>query len=59
VGLINLEALTSSSGYLVAIPRDPQVIEDNKTGYLVSISSAGRVTVTASLAEGVVISVTR
>lgn len=61
-GLVNLTVLTDNQKYLVAIPIDPSPsgLVVNSTGYTVSKSANGRVTVATPYAElGVVISVTR
>jgi prepilin-type N-terminal cleavage/methylation domain-containing protein len=63
--LIDLSPLTSDQTYLVEMPMDPQCpvsdanCSENGTGYYVSLSSSGRVTVTAYGAENGDISVTR
>ena len=59
-GLIDLSVLTASEKYLVSIPFDPTGSSANGTGYYISKSSYGRVTVNAPSAENsATISVTR
>lgn len=59
-GLIDLLVLTSSEKYLTAIPVDPSSTSVNGTGYNISKSANGRITVSAPSAEqSVTISVTR
>jgi len=59
-GLIDLSELTTNETYLVSMPADPQSATPNGTGYEISQSANGRVTVSAPNAEqSVTISVTR
>lgn len=58
-GLIDLSVLTTNETYLTGIPEDPQDSDANGTGYEISQSANGRVTVTAPDAENDTISVTR
>lgn len=64
-GLIDLAPITANQMYLVEIPMDPQCptsdanCSEYGTGYFVSLTSSGRVTVTAYGAENGDISVTR
>jgi len=60
-GLIELTSyLTTNETYLTAIPRDPLATSTTSTGYSISKSANGRVTVSAPSAEqGQTISVTR
>lgn len=58
-GLIDLAVLTASEKYLVSLPRDPQCTDANSTCYNIFKSANGRVTVSAPLAEGKTIEVTR
>lgn len=62
-GLVDLSALTLNEKYITALPKDPQCTTTcaaNGTGYRVSKSSNGRITVVAPAAEqGKTISVTR
>ncbi|QQS15538.1 MAG: type II secretion system protein [Candidatus Moraniibacteriota bacterium] len=58
--LIDLSALTTNEKYLVSLPYDPIGSTTNSTGYNISKSANGRVTVSAPSAEqSVTISVTR
>ena len=59
--LVNLtDALTTNQAYLVSIPVDPSATSTTGTGYRVSKSAYGRITVSAPLAEqSATISVTR
>ena len=59
-GLIDLSVLTASEKYLTSLPKDPSSGTVNSTGYNISKSANGRVTVSAPSAENsVIISVTR
>ena len=59
-GLIDLGVLTANEKYLVSLPKDPSSGTANSTGYNISKSANGRVTVAAPSAENsVTISVTR
>lgn len=59
-GIIDLTVLTTSEKYLVSMPKDPTSGTANSTGYNISKSANGRVTVAAPSAENsVTISVTR
>lgn len=66
-GLVDLSALTTNEKYLASIPRDPKCgtattanCNVNGTGYRVSKSANGRITVTATGAEnGKTISTTK
>ncbi len=59
-GLIDLSVLTNSETYLVSMPFDPSATSTYGTGYRVSKSGSGRITVCAPGAElGATISVTR
>lgn len=60
-GLINLGVLLTNEKYLTAIPRDPKGgISASGTGYYISKSTNGRITVNAPQAEqGATISATR
>jgi prepilin-type N-terminal cleavage/methylation domain-containing protein len=59
-GLIDLSVLTASEKYLTSLPKDPTSGTVNTTGYNISKSANGRVTVSAPSAENsVTISVTR
>ncbi len=58
-GLIDLAAVTTNEKYLVAIPNDPSSTAPS-SGYQISSTANGRITVSAPLAEqGAVISATR
>lgn len=58
--LIDLSVLTTSEKYLTSLPYDPSASTTNSTGYNISKSANGRVTVAAPSAEqSAVISVTR
>lgn len=58
--LIDLSVLTTNEKYLVAMPFDPTGSTTNSTGYNISKSANGRVTVSAPTAEqNATISVTR
>jgi type IV pilus assembly protein PilA len=65
VDLVDLSPITDSERYLVSMPLDPQCpvssanCSENGTGYFVSVSENGRVTVNAYGAENNEISVTR
>lgn len=50
-GLVDLSALTTNEEYLVSLPTDPTGASTNGTGYFVSRSANGRVTVCAPSAE--------
>ncbi|HLC91889.1 MAG TPA: type II secretion system protein [Candidatus Saccharimonadales bacterium] len=57
---VNLSVLTDNGKYLVAMPKDPQLGDNNNTHYRVSQDANGRITVSAPGAEqGATISVTR
>lgn len=57
---VNLSVLTTNQKYLTSIPIDPTTSSADGTGYYVTKSANGRVTVCAPSAEqGVTISVTR
>jgi len=59
-GLVDLSVLTTGRKYLPSIPSDPKNNSVNGTGYQISKSSSGRITVSAMHPEGgAVISVTR
>lgn len=59
-GYIDLNVLTQSEKYLTKMPFDPTGSTNNGTGYFISKSDNGRVTVCAPSAEqGATISVTR
>jgi type IV pilus assembly protein PilA len=59
-GLIDLSVLTANEVYLTAIPTDPTGVSTNGTGYKISQSANGRITVSAPSAENsATISVTR
>ena len=59
-GLIDLSVLTASEKYITSLPKDPSSGTVNSTGYNISKSANGRVTVSAPSAENsVTISVTR
>lgn len=59
-GLIDLSVLTASEKYLTSMPFDPNASTTNSTGYNISKSANGRVTVAAPNAEqSATISVTR
>jgi len=59
-GLIDLSVLTNGETYLVSMPVDPSATSTYGTGYRVTKSGSGRVTVCAPGAElGTTISVTR
>lgn len=58
--LIDLSVLVEDQTYLADIPQDPTGSSDNHTGYFISQSTNGRITVSAPHAEqGDTISVTR
>ncbi|HEX6258526.1 MAG TPA: type II secretion system protein [Candidatus Saccharimonadales bacterium] len=60
-GLVDLSTITASEKYLTAMPKDPQcttTCATNGTGYKISKSANGRITVTAT-GEGKTITVTR
>ncbi len=58
--LIDLAVLTNNETFLTAIPTDPTGVSVNGTGYKISQSVNGRITVSAPSAEqGKTISVTR
>lgn len=54
-----LSVLTASEKYLVSLPTDPQGATTDGTGYYITKSANGRLTVCAPSAEGKTISVTR
>jgi len=57
---VDLSVLTNNGKYLVAIPKDPQLGDNNDTHYQISEDTNGRITVYAPGAEqGQTISVTR
>ena len=59
-GLINLGVLTSGTKYIPSLPTDPKNTSTNGTGYQISKSANGRITVSAIHPEGgAVISVTQ
>lgn len=59
-GLIDLPVLTANEKYLTSIPVDPTGVTLNGTGYRVTKSANGRITVCAPSAEqGAAISITR
>lgn len=59
-GLIDLTVLTTNEKYITALPKDPSSSTANSTGYNISKSANGRVTIAAPSAENsVTISVTR
>ena len=59
-GGVNLSVLTANEKYIPAIPADPTVSSVNGTGYYISKSVNGRITVCAPSAESsTTISVTR
>ena len=59
-GLVDLSVLATNEKYLVSLPFDPTGSTTNSTGYNISKSANGRVTVSAPSAEqSVTISVTR
>lgn len=59
-GLVDLSVLTAGEKYLTALPKDPSTGTANSTGYNISKSANGRVTVSAPAAEGdATINVTR
>ncbi len=59
-GLVDLSVLSNNETYLTSIPTDPTASSANGTGYRISQSVNGRITVSATAAENsVVISVTR
>jgi len=59
-GLIDLVVLTTNEKYLTSLPKDPTGGTVNSTGYNISKSANGRVTVAAPSAEqGATITVTR
>ncbi len=58
--LIDLSVLTANETYLTAIPTDPTGVSANGSGYKISQSANGRITVSAPSAENsATISVTR
>ena len=65
VGKYDLSALTDGEVYLTSVPVDPECEKDNSdcedsaTGYLLSLSDTGRVSVTATHAESGEIVVTK
>jgi type IV pilus assembly protein PilA len=59
-GIIDLTVLTTNEKYITSLPKDPSSGTANSTGYNISKSANGRVTVAAPSAENsVTISVTR
>ncbi|MBN1331422.1 prepilin-type N-terminal cleavage/methylation domain-containing protein [Candidatus Dojkabacteria bacterium] len=59
-GLVDLSVLTTGETFLVAIPEDPAGgIAANGSGYNISTTPGGRLTVTATQAENTTISVSR
>lgn len=59
-GLVDLGVLTSGKKYIPLIPSDPKNTSANGTGYQISKSASGRITVSAIHPEGgVVVSVTQ
>ncbi|HAT73905.1 MAG TPA: hypothetical protein DCS08_02760 [Candidatus Moranbacteria bacterium] len=57
---VNLSVLTTSEKYITAMPIDPTVSSTNGTGYYITKSANGRITVCAPSAEqGATITVTR
>jgi type IV pilus assembly protein PilA len=59
-GLIDLSVISASEKYLTSLPKDPTSGTANSTGYNISKSANGRVTVAAPSAENsVTITVTR
>jgi len=57
---VNLSVLTTNEKYLTSMPIDPTISSTNGTGYYITKSANGRVTVCAPSAEqGTTISVTR
>ena len=59
-GLIDLSILTASEKYLTAIPSDPTGVTATSTGYNISKSVNGRITIAAPSAEqSAIITVTR
>ncbi len=50
-GLVDLGVITLNQKYVIAIPTDPQVVTANGSGYFISRTSNGRLTVEAPLAE--------
>ena len=64
-GLSDLSALTDSETYLIFSPVDPLcgsvpgVCAENGTGYFVSVTEGGRLTIKASSSENTVITVTQ
>ena len=59
-GFVELSVLTLNGRYLTAIPDEPQKVNANGAGYVISRNATGRVTVSAQYPEsGATISVTR
>ena len=57
---IDLSVLTLNQKYIISIPVEPQKVNANGTGYMISKSANGRITVTAQYPEqGASISVSR
>ena len=60
VGFVDLSVLTLNEKYVVSIPNEPQKVNANGAGYLISRSANGRVVVSAQYPEqSAVITVTR
>ncbi|MEY4744556.1 MAG: hypothetical protein RL272_501 [Candidatus Parcubacteria bacterium] len=59
-GIVDLGPLTTNEKYIVSIPTDPTGATTNGSGYFVSKTAGGRITICAPSAEqGATISVTR
>ncbi|MBN2854464.1 type II secretion system protein [Patescibacteria group bacterium] len=59
-GLIDLSVLTENETYLTAFPIDPDgAVDENGTGYAISKSNNGRITVSSLKAQDATISVTK
>ncbi len=50
-GIVDLSVLSNNEKYLTALPRDPQVVNANGTGYFITKSVNNRITVCAPSAE--------